>query len=48
MFTTLTTLAILIALLVLGWAVWFVIELVRYLASGEYAVDKRLESLTRR
>ena len=40
-------LAALIALLVLGWAVWFVFGLVRYVVSGDYDVDKRLENISR-
>ena len=40
-----TTLALLIALFVLGWAIWFVIEFIRYIASGEYEMDKRLRDI---
>lgn len=36
----------LIALLVLGWAVWFIIGLVRYVRSGDYDVDKRLQKVS--
>ena len=40
------------ALLIIGipvglYILWFVIEFIRYLASGEYAVDKRLRKVTR-
>ena len=40
-----------ILLLIIGvplglYILWFVIEFVRYLASGEYAVDKRLRKVT--
>ena len=28
------------------YILWFVIEFIRYLASGEYAVDKRLRKVT--
>lgn len=35
----------LIVLLVLGWAVWFVIEWLRYVLSGEYEIDKRLHDI---
>ncbi len=35
------------ALLILGWAAWFVIEFVRYLVSGEYEADKRLRDICR-
>ena len=38
--------AALIALLVLGWAIWFVIALIRYVLSGDYDVDKRLDSIS--
>lgn len=33
------------ALLILGWAVWFLFELLRYVISGEYHVDKRLRDI---
>ena len=46
MFTALTVIAILIATLMLGWAVWFVIELIRYVSSGEYEMDKRLRDIS--
>lgn len=36
----------LIALLVLGWAIWFIIGLVRYVRSGDYDVDKRLQKVS--
>jgi len=39
--------AVLIALLVLGWAIWFIIGFVRYIRSGDYDVDKRLENISR-
>ena len=38
---------ILIALLILCWAFWFVVELARYLASGEYEMDRRLKQFKR-
>lgn len=37
----------LIALLVLGWAIWFIIGLVRYVRSGDYDIDKRLQKISR-
>ncbi|MEW5941727.1 MAG: hypothetical protein AB1750_18850 [Chloroflexota bacterium] len=43
--STFTVLAILIALLMLGWAVWFVFEWLRYVLSGEYHIDKRLRDI---
>lgn len=45
--SALTLIAILIAALVLGWALWFVIEFIRYITTGEYEVDKRLRDISR-
>jgi len=45
--SALTFTGILLATLVLSWAVWFVIELVRYIITGEYEVDKRLQNVSR-
>lgn len=45
--STFTIIAALIAILVLIWAVWFVIGLLRYVLSGDYDVDKRLENISR-
>ena len=45
--STFTIFAAFIALLVLGWAVWFVVGLVRYVRSGDYDVDKRLQNIGR-
>jgi len=41
-----------IALLIIGiplglYGLWFVFEFIRYIASGEYEVDKRLRKVTR-
>jgi hypothetical protein len=36
-----------IALLILGWALWFLIEFIRYVFSGEYELDKRLRDVSR-
>lgn len=47
MFTILTTLAVLMALLVLAWALWFVLEFIRYVASGDYQIDQRLQQIKR-
>ena len=47
MFATLITLTILLALLVLGWAIWFLIEFIRYVLSGEYEIDQRLRKILR-
>ncbi len=43
--SALTLIAILVAILVFGWAIWFVIELIRYIVSGEYEVDQRLRNI---
>ena len=40
-----TIFMLVIALLILGWAVWFVIEWLRYVLSGEYHIDKRLRDI---
>jgi hypothetical protein len=45
--SVLTLIAILSAILVFGWAIWFVIELIRYIVSGEYEVDQRLRNIGR-
>ena len=45
--SALTLIAILIAILMLGWAVWFTFEFIRYVASGEYEMDKRLRDVIR-
>ena len=40
--------ALLIISIPLGlYILWFVFEFIRYIASGEYAVDKRLWKITR-
>ena len=36
----------LIALLVLLWAIWFVIGFIHYIRSGDYDVDKRLQDVS--
>ena len=41
----LTMLAILIALALLCWALWFLFEFLRYLISGEYRIDRRLRDI---
>jgi hypothetical protein len=45
--SVLTLIVILSAILVFGWAIWFVIELIRYIVSGEYEVDQRLRNIGR-
>ena len=47
MFTVLTAFAILLAILILGWAIWFLIEFIRYIWSGEYEIDQRLRKIVR-
>ncbi len=42
-----TILVISVAALILIWAVWFVIAMIRYIASGQYDVDKRLRDICR-
>lgn len=42
----LTILAIVIAVLVLGGALWHLFSFIRYVRSGEYAIDKRLWELS--
>lgn len=44
--SVLTLIAILIVLAIFGWAIWFVIEFVRYIFSGEYEIDKRLREIS--
>ena len=41
------TLLVLIAMLALAWFVWFLIEFIRYVVSGEYEIDIRLNNLKR-
>ena len=41
-----STLSIILAVPVCIWAVWFVIESIRYIASGEYEMDKRLREIS--
>ena len=43
--SALTLIAILIGAPVSIWALWFVIEFVRYIFSGEYELDKRLRDV---
>ena len=42
-----STLSIILAVPVSIWAVWFVIESIRYITSGEYEIDKRLKVVCR-
>ena len=36
---------LMIALALLSWALWFLLEFLRYLLSGEYRIDKRLRDI---
>ncbi len=40
-----TLFASVLAILILIWAVWFVIRFIQYIASGEYEVDQRLRDI---
>lgn len=40
-----TIFLLVIALLILSWAVWFLLEFLRYVLSGEYHIDKRLRDI---
>ena len=42
-----TLLSILLAAIVFGCGGWFLFEFIRYVASGEYDVDKRFWDVTR-
>ena len=45
--SVLTIILTLLALGILGWGMWFVIEFVRYIATGDYETDKRLQDINR-
>ncbi len=38
----------LLALLVFALGLWFLIEFIRYVRSGQYELDQRLQSIARR
>ncbi len=38
---------LMIALLVAAWAIWFLIAFLRYILSGDYQVDQRLDNISR-
>jgi len=44
--SALTIFGTLIALLFTGWAIWFLTGLIRYVRSGDYDVDKRLQNIS--
>lgn len=43
----LTMFTILLSALILGYAIWFLFELARYLLSGQYDIDRRIREVTR-
>ena len=45
--STLTILGISVSILILVWAIWFIVRLIQYVFSGEYDVDKRLNDVCR-
>jgi len=45
--STLTIFGILVGILILVWAIWFILRLIQYVVSGEYEVDKRLKDVCR-
>lgn len=45
--STLTILGISVSILIVVWAIWFIIRLIQYVSSGEYEVDKRLNDICR-
>ena len=47
MFSNISIFTILIIALILGWAIWFVIGAIRYVASGDYEIDERLRDISR-
>ena len=47
MFETFISLTILLAILILGWSILFLIEFIRYVLSGEYEIDQRLWKIMR-
>ena len=47
MTTLYTILLVQIAILALAWFIWFLIEFIRYIISGEYEIDIRLNNFKR-
>ena len=39
-------LAILLATFILGYCIWFMVGLTRYIGSGQYETEKRLTNIT--
>ena len=42
-----TLIAILLVAIVLGYGSWYLYEFIRYIASGEYDIDKRFREMNR-
>jgi hypothetical protein len=36
---------IFLAALMLAWALWFIVRMIRYIRSGRYAIDQRLRDV---
>jgi hypothetical protein len=45
--STLTLIGILLGILILSWAAWFVIGLIRYIVNDEDEIDRRLREISR-
>ena len=45
--SALTILGISVSILIVVWAIWFIVRLIQYVFSGEYDVDKRLNDICR-
>jgi hypothetical protein len=43
--SALTLFASIIATLILIWAVWFIVSMIRYIRSGQYEMDQRLREI---
>ena len=40
-----TAFAVLISILILVWAIWFIVRFIQYVGSGEYEMDQRLRDI---
>ena len=40
-----TTLTLFVFALMILWALWFIVSLIRYLRSGQYQIDQRLREI---
>ena len=45
--SALTIFAVVISILILVWAIWFIVRLIQYIRSGEYGLDQRLRDICR-